>query len=57
VPKTPKVMEPRTGHARKAAPGECAGNNMYTVRDRPALTIVKRVNVKQTYRSHPMQCD
>ena len=27
-----------------------------TVRDRPALTIVKRVNVEQTYRSHPMQC-
>jgi hypothetical protein len=38
------------GHARKAAPGECAGNDMYTVRDRPALTIVKRVNIEQTYR-------
>jgi len=25
VPKTPKVMEPRTGHARTAAPGGMRG--------------------------------
>ena len=34
-----KVMAPRTGHARKAAPGECAGNNMYTVSTRKTMIV------------------